>query len=96
MSEINWDCYLDPPYDERAEHIVEKDGRIFLDGEDITDDFDYDFVRQEDEEIQSIVKTEHQCPCERLYDCDNNWEGRCLKELEKEYWEAKNDKDTKL
>ena len=56
--DINWDCYIDPPYDERADHIeVDEDGRAYLFGEPL-DDLDTSFIENEDEEIKELIKKE--------------------------------------
>lgn len=58
--DINWDCYIDPPYDERADHIeVDEDGRAYLFGEPL-DDLDTSFIENEDEEIKELIKKEPQ------------------------------------
>lgn len=55
---INWDSRLDPPYDERADHIeVDDDGRAYLFGEPL-DDIDTSFVEMEDEEIKALIESE--------------------------------------
>lgn len=55
---INWDSWLDPPYDERADHIeVDDDGRAYLFGEPL-DDIDTSFVEMEDEEIKALIESE--------------------------------------
>ena len=45
-SDINWDCYIDPPYPDDRE-IDEIERQIHS-----------DFIEMEDEEIEALLKTE--------------------------------------
>lgn len=61
MTDINWDCYIDPPnieidWDSYIE--IEIDGEYYLCEKTDEDDIDTSFIEEEDEEIHYLIQSE--------------------------------------
>ena len=59
MTEINWDCYLDPPHyeiDWEVYEVIEIDGESYIIEKE--EEIDTSFIEEEDEELRQLIKKE--------------------------------------